>query len=176
VGLLLLGDCANGDFGEVRPFLVADGIHDWVGSAAIAATKVSPSNFGLTDDERKLRDLAYPLIEPPCDRQMWYSIAGENGGIARGRSHAFDRTVYARRLLDDNYRSTSGRCSQLIDDIRNDITRLPQFLKPRHECSTSIGRENLVSLTFRTCRIPKARRRYAVLMSTRRSFPGLDQR
>jgi hypothetical protein len=82
-GQLLLGGCANGDFGEVRPFLVTDGIHDWVGPSAIAGTKASPSSFELTDDERELRDLAYPLIEPPYDRQKWYSVAGEYGLIAR---------------------------------------------------------------------------------------------
>jgi hypothetical protein len=49
--------------------------------------------------------------------------------IARDRSHVFDRTVYAGQLLDEDYRSASGRYSQLIDDIRNDITRLPQFFE-----------------------------------------------
>jgi hypothetical protein len=128
-GLLLLGGCANGDFGEVRPFLVTDGIHDWVGPAAIAGTKASPSTFELTDDERQLRDLAFPLIEPPYDRQKWYSIAGEYGLIARDRSHVFDRTAYTSRLLGDYYRSASARYSHLIDDIRNDTTRLPQFFE-----------------------------------------------
>jgi hypothetical protein len=94
-GLLLLGGCANGDFGEVRLFLVTDGIRDWVGPAAIAGTKASPLSFELTDHERELRDLAYSLIEPAYDRQKWYSIAGAYGLIARDRSHAFDRTAYA---------------------------------------------------------------------------------
>lgn len=128
-GLLLLGGCTNGDFGEIRPFLVTDGIHGWVGPAAIAGTKAKPSSFELTDDERELRDLAYPLIEPPYDRQKWYSIAGEYGLIARDRSHAFDRTAYANRLLAERYRSSSSRYSHLIDDIRDDTTRLPQFFE-----------------------------------------------
>ena len=108
---MLLSGCANSDFGEVRPFLVTDGIHDWGGPAAIAGTKASPSNLELTGDERELRDLAYPLIQPPYDRQKWYSIACEYGVIARDHSHAFDRTVYAGRLLYDEYRSVSGRYS-----------------------------------------------------------------
>jgi hypothetical protein len=68
--LSLLGGCTNGDFGEVRPSLVRDDIHDWVAYDAIAGQSTWPSRFDLTDDERQLRDLAYPLIEPPYNRQQ----------------------------------------------------------------------------------------------------------
>src|SRR5215211_7316817 len=77
---ILLFTCAcintNTDFGQVRPSLVRDDIHDWVGPAA---TGSSPSVFQPTDDERQLRDLAYPLVEPPYDRQRWYSVLSEHG-------------------------------------------------------------------------------------------------
>jgi len=126
---LLLGGCANGDFKEVRPLLVRDDIHDWVGPAAIEGTNALPSSFELTDDERQLRDLAYPLIEPPYDRHKWYSVAGEYGLIARDRSQAFDHTAYANNLLGKDYRSPAARYSRLIDDIRNDTTRLPPFFE-----------------------------------------------
>jgi hypothetical protein len=49
----LLGGCANGDFGEVRPTLVSENIHDWEGPYATGSV---PSSFDLTDDERALRD------------------------------------------------------------------------------------------------------------------------
>ncbi len=146
-GLLLLGGCANGDFGEVRPFLVTDGIHDWVGPAAIAGTKAKPSDFELTDDERELRDLAFPLIEPPYDRQKWYSVAGEYGLIERDRSHTFDRAAYANRLLGDYYRSASSRYAHLIDDIRNDTTRLPQFFETATRV-LDIDRKRKLSLSY----------------------------
>src|SRR5437899_4184039 len=64
----MLGGCANSDFGEVNETLVTNGIHDWIGRGAPPA-KVQPSKFEYTDDERALRDNAYPLIEPPYDRQ-----------------------------------------------------------------------------------------------------------
>lgn len=146
-GLLLLSGCANGDFGEVRPFLVRDDIHDWVGPAAIAGTHASPSSFELTDDERQLRDLAYPLIEPPYDRQKWYSIAGEYGLIARDRNTPFDHTVYASRLFGERYRSPAARYSQLIDDIRNDTTRLPQFFETATRV-LDIDRKRKLSLAY----------------------------
>jgi hypothetical protein len=129
VGAALLAGCANGDFQEVRPTLVRDDIHDWVGLDAIAGRATSPSRYQLTDDERTLRDLAYPLIEPPYDRQQWYSIAGEYGLIRYDRRGAFDRTAYSNRLMGSHYRSPSARYARLTDDIRNDATRLPQFFE-----------------------------------------------
>jgi hypothetical protein len=121
---LLLGACGtNGDFGEVRPSLVRDDIHDWIGRDVTGSV---PSNFELTDDERQMRDLAYPLIEPPFDRNRWYSVAGEYGV---GTYTPFDRTVYATRLFTVRDRSPAARYAQLIDDIRNDTTRMPQFFE-----------------------------------------------
>jgi hypothetical protein len=76
---------------------VSDGIHDWVGPYASATRRAS--SFELTDDDRALRDLGYPLIEEPYDRQQWYSVAGEYGVIRPNRGPAFDRTAYANRLL-----------------------------------------------------------------------------
>jgi hypothetical protein len=127
--LALLAGCANGDYKEIRPSLVRDDIHDWIGSAAIAGINTSPSNYPLTDDERALRDLAYPLIQPAYDRHRWYSIAGEYGLIASDHSRAFDRTVYAQHLFTPPYRSPSSRYARLSDDIHDDMTRLPQFFE-----------------------------------------------
>lgn len=126
--LILLAGCnTNGDFGEARPSLVRDDIHHWVGPAATAGLPRGSSNFELTDDERQLRDLAYPLIEPPYDRQRWYSVAGEYG-MLRGRG-TFDRQAYALHLSSGDVRSPSARYERLTDDIRNDTTRLPQFFE-----------------------------------------------
>jgi hypothetical protein len=152
--LSLLGGCGtpNGDFGEVRPTLVSDGMHDWVGPYATGSV---PSKFELTDDERALRDLAYPLVNPPYDRQQWYSVAGEYGLYWPARGPAFDRTAYAKWLLSGDgpsplarysaklegvrhdvttflsphERSPSVRYARLMDDVRNDMTQLPQFFE-----------------------------------------------
>lgn len=126
---LLAGCAANGDFGEVRSTLVRDDIHDWVSLDATAGQRTSPSSFALTDDERQLRDLSYPLIEPPYDRQQWYSAAGEYGVIGSDHRGGFERSAYAGRLISSRYRSPAARYSQLTDDIRNDLTRMPQFFE-----------------------------------------------
>ena len=127
--LPLLAGCGtpNYDFGEVRPSLVSDSIHDWIGPAAVAPHPAS--TFELTDDERQLRDLAFPLIEPPYDRQKWDSVLREYGLIGNYHPGHYDRTVYAARLLATDDRSPTTRYAQLIDDIRNDTTRLPQFFE-----------------------------------------------
>jgi hypothetical protein len=39
----------------------------------------------------------------------------------------FDRTAYGRMLIDDPYRSHASRYAQLIDDVRNDLTRFEPF-------------------------------------------------
>jgi hypothetical protein len=126
----MLAACApNGDFGEVRPMLVSDGMHDWLGRDAAGGRPTWPSSFELTDDERQLRDLAFALIEQPYDRQQWFSVGREYGAIGHDHRGLFDRTRYASRLFESGYRSPSARYSQIIDDIRNDITRLPQFFE-----------------------------------------------
>lgn len=126
--LTLLAGCnTNGDFGEVRPSLVRDDIHDWVGPAATAGRPGAFSTFDLTDDERALRDLAYPLIEPPYDRKRWHSVAGEYGMFQV--PVPLPRDAYANYLLAKSFRSPSARYEQLTDDIRNDVTRLPQFFE-----------------------------------------------
>jgi hypothetical protein len=127
--LLVLPGCANGDFGEIKPSLVRDDIHDWVAVDAIAGRSTLPSQFELTDDERQLRNLAYPLIEPAYDRQQPNSILGEYGVIVADHHAVFDRTAYAARLQSARYRSPAARYARLIDDIRNDSTRIPPFFE-----------------------------------------------
>jgi hypothetical protein len=126
----MLAACApNGDFGEVRPLLVSDGMHDWLGRDAAGGRPTWPSSFEFTDDERQLRDLAFALIEAPYDRQQWYSVAREYGAIGHDHRGPFDRTRYASHLFESGYRSPAARYSQILDDIRNDISRLPEFFE-----------------------------------------------
>jgi len=124
-GLALLAGCtANRDFGEVRPMLVRDDIHDWLGPAAAAPNPAS--SFELTDEERSLRNLAFPLIEPPYERQKPYAVALEYGMAGTA---GMTRTDYANYILSERFRSPAARYAQLTEDIRNDVTRLPGFFE-----------------------------------------------
>lgn len=126
---MLLAACANGDFGRIKPSLVSDDIHAWIGVEAASAAAVPVSIYPLTDEERQLRDLAYPLIEPPYRRNRWYSIVNEYG-VSRVFNRDWfyrDTTVYSRALGLRPYRSASGRYAKLNEDIRNDVVRIPAF-------------------------------------------------
>jgi hypothetical protein len=145
---LALGGCANGDFGRLKQELVIDDIHGWVGSNAANDAGVVPSMYPLTDEERRLRDLAYPLIEPPFDRARFYSIINEYGinNLFSNWPH-YDRTIYAKRLMETPYRSATARYSQLNTDIRNDVVRIPDFfLTARRVLDLDRKREQAVAL------------------------------
>src|SRR5262245_35457868 len=97
---VLLSGCANGDFGRVKPSLVKDSIHDWVGTEAPGRQGRPPSQFPLTDAERQLRDFAYPLIEPPYDRQRWFAVLAEYNMAGLFFDGPYpDRRAYSDKLL-----------------------------------------------------------------------------
>src|SRR6185437_15950445 len=113
---LALAACSGGDFGRTRADFRNDDMHSWIGREAVASIGEHPSHFQLTDDERRLRDLAYPLIEPPHSRPAWKSVFGDYQPIAPPwqQAAAFDRTAYGRALINEPHRSDSSRYAQLI--------------------------------------------------------------
>lgn len=124
----LLGGCAlNGDFGRLRPSLVRDDIHDWVGRAAVRGVGGQASEFRLTDDERQLRDRAYALIAPPYDPHRWDAVFAEYGFKGRHPEAPFDPTAYWRHLYADERRSEASSYAQLVTDAGNDVVRLEPF-------------------------------------------------
>jgi hypothetical protein len=125
-----LGACGiEGDFGRIAPERVADDTHGWLGTEAVYRNGGPFSVFPLTDQERLLRDLGYPLIEPPYDRQRWYSIVGEYGlrRFFQREWLTFKLDAYERQLMTTAYRSANARYSKLNEDIRNDVVRMEPF-------------------------------------------------
>ena len=119
----------NTDFGRVRPSLRTDDMHRWMGPAVTEHYGERASQFRLTDDERMLRDLAYPLIEPSYDRQRWYSVLNEYGlsGIFQPHYWVYEESGYAQAMFANPARSTETYYARMIDDIRNDIDRIGPF-------------------------------------------------
>jgi hypothetical protein len=126
---MTLGACSGGDFGRTRQDFLNDDMHRWLGAEATSSIGLRPSQFQLTDNERQLRDLAYPLIEPPHSRPAWKSVFGDYKPLPSPWRQAviFDRTAYGRALIDEPHRSHSSRYANLIDDVRDDITRFEPF-------------------------------------------------
>jgi hypothetical protein len=124
-----LGGCSGGDFGRTRQDFRNDDMHSWLGAEVTGSVGLKASQFQLTDNERQLRDLAYPLIEPPHSRPAWRSVFGDYQPLPSPwrQKVVFDRTMYGRTLIDEPHRSHSSRYAQLIEDVRNDITRFEPF-------------------------------------------------
>jgi nitrate reductase assembly molybdenum cofactor insertion protein NarJ len=143
---LLTGCGTYGDFGRVRPSLVGDDTHAWMGPAAARRPGTNLAwRHQLTEEERMLRDLAYPLIEPPYDRQQWYSVLGELGAGSRPWPYP-DRNAYASRLFTTAYRSQTARYNRLIEDIRNDVMRIdPCFSSARYVTEMDRKREKALA-------------------------------
>ena len=128
LGAFLAG-CSGGDFGRTRADMRSDDMHSCLGLEATGSLGLKSSQFQLTDEERQLRDLAYPMIEPPLSRPAWKSVFGDYKALPSPwhQKIVFDRTMYGRTLIDEPHRSHSSRYAQLIEDVRNDITRFEPF-------------------------------------------------
>src|ERR1700722_6226324 len=148
LSFLVLSGCSSiGDFGALDPAPVRDGIHDWVGQEAAVRGGAPISAFNLTDDEHTLRDLAFPLIEPPYDRQRWDAVVYE-WGDKHSFQHAlwnYDMTAYYRKLQEQLYRSTAARYNQIIDDIRDDLVRIGPFFIMAHKVA-DLGRRRQATM------------------------------
>lgn len=133
IAVILVGfgvsGCASGDFGRSRREVQNDDMHRWMGGEATGSIGARASNFQLTDKERLLRDLAYPLVEPPRSRPAWKSVFGDYAKIPSPwrQNVAFDPTAYGRMLIDEPHRSHASRYAQLMDDVRDDLTRFDPF-------------------------------------------------
>jgi hypothetical protein len=126
---VMLGGCSGGDFGRTRQDARNDDMHRWIGAEATGSVGLQASQFQLTDNERQLRDLAFPLIEPPHSRPAWKSVFGDYKPIPAPwrQTPAFDRTAYGRQLIDEPHRSHTSRYANLMDDVRDDLTRFEPF-------------------------------------------------
>src|SRR3569623_221385 len=128
---LVLGiGCVGDDCGRTRDMCYHQDMHQWGGAEATVALGGYPSNFPLTDDERALRDMAYYFIEPPHSRPAWKGVFGDYQRLpAPWRVKVvFDRTSYGRRMIDEPHRSQASSYQGLMEDVRNEITMLDQFI------------------------------------------------
>ena len=136
---LLSGCGVNADFGRVRPSLYNDDAHAWMGPVTTREQGQPTWRHQLTDEERRLRDLAYPLIDPPYNRNKWDSALGELGLGSRVWPYP-DRNEYASKLFTMAYRSQTARYNKLIEDIRNDVIRLDPFFEIAHYITDMDGK------------------------------------
>ncbi len=92
---LLSGCGINGDFGRVRSSLVNDDAHAWMGDVTTRGQGAITWRHQLTDEGRRLRDLAYPLIDH-VDAKTRAMIAGKIAGYPNAPA------AVRQRLLKDH--------------------------------------------------------------------------
>jgi hypothetical protein len=127
---ILLSACAEtGDLGRTRPGLFPLDRTDSIGAAAARAAGEPASIYALTEDEKLLRNLAYGLIAPPIERDLWDRVVSElqRTGVLAYQPQPLDPTAYATKLMTTPYRSATARYGRLIEDVRDDLVRLDQF-------------------------------------------------
>jgi hypothetical protein len=128
---VLFAGC-TGDFGRPRyPEAVTVERRAWMSDTAAVAAGDIISAYPLTDEEKLLRDLAYPMIRPPYSREQWWIVLGEwrRTSAVPYYGETYDYAAYAAGLLGAPYRSASARYAQLLDDIRSDLGRIDPFLE-----------------------------------------------
>jgi hypothetical protein len=105
-----------------------------VGQEAASHAGLPISLANLTEDERTLRDFAFPLIEPAYDRDRWDAVVYEYGQKREFQRNLWvvDPYAYYRELIAANFRSSAGRYNRLNDDVRNDIVRMGPFFYTAH--------------------------------------------
>jgi hypothetical protein len=144
-----LGGCSGGDFGRARADVRTDDMHRWIGVEATGSVGLPSSQFQLTDNERQLRDMAYPLIEPPHSRPAKRTVVGDYKPLPSPwrEKVVFDRTAYGKLLLDEPHRSHASRYAQLMDDVRDDLTRFDAFFTTADRV-LSLDRKRHASLKY----------------------------
>lgn len=116
VTLPLFVGCARvGDFGRVEHVAIPPP------DESLATGSVAVSLFPLTDEEQQLRALAQNLLTAPAEQARTPSWMGDSDAGRNGPEH------YVNYLASGPFRSAAARYSRLVDDTRNDITRLEPF-------------------------------------------------
>lgn len=148
--LALTSLCAacTGDFDRPRSFL---NWGEYQPSIVSRIVQFSGAPFaGLTDDERRLRDAAYGFLVPPDEGglvQRAIPFDAKYWALMRGHESPIDKTAYAKRLVSIPARSEDMRYARVLDDIRNDMTRMADFV-PLSRRVADMDRKRDQSLAF----------------------------
>ncbi len=113
----LTAGCAVGDFGR------APGYAPLNARPSALQLVFGPAGVQLTDDEKQLRRIADTIVAPAPSIAPWVRL-----GPDPFLGTPVDQSLYARSILTGPFRSATARYERLINDVRNDMTQLDQFL------------------------------------------------
>lgn len=120
----------TGDFGRTEPSIIHDKILPTAGRMVAQSYRNElGSSFNLTDDEKVLRDKAWPLIRP-ANADHWYEkvlVEAWRTRILPRNDMALDRATYYRWLRSEQFASSHGRYVRLASDIAADEQQVQPF-------------------------------------------------
>ena len=121
----LLCTC-SGDFDRPRPLVFGE---DSTFGVPLALVEPTQSQFPFTDDERRMRELAYPLLLPPDGGGSWELVPVDLSYLAvmADQGPPYDVQAYGTLLMTTTTRSEVERYAQLIDTIADDMSRIDRF-------------------------------------------------
>lgn len=116
----------SGDFDRPRPLVFGEDSTLGVPAALVEPTQ---SQFAFTDAERRMRELAYPLLLPPDGGGAWALVPVDLSYVAvmADEGPPYDVKAYGTLLLTLPARSEVERYELLIDAITDDMSRIDRF-------------------------------------------------
>ena len=122
---MLLAAC-SGDFDRPRPLVFGE---DSTFGVPLALVEPAQSQFAFTDAERRMRELAYPLLLPPDAGGLWDLVPVDLSYLAvmAEQGPPYDVKAYGTALLTIPARSEVERYARLIDAITADMSRIDLF-------------------------------------------------
>jgi hypothetical protein len=121
----LLAAC-SGDFDRPRPLVFGE---DSTFGVPLALVEPPQSQFAFTDAERRMRELAYPLLLPPDGGGLWELVPVDLSYLAvmADQGPPYDIKAYGTTLMTIPARSEVERYARLIDTITADMSRIELF-------------------------------------------------
>jgi len=121
----LLGGC-SGDFDRPRPLVFGE---DSTFGVPLALVEPTHSQFAFTDAERRMRELAYPLLLPPDGGGLWELVPVDLSYVAvmADQGPPYDIKAYGTTLMTIPARSEVERYARLIDAITADMSVIDHF-------------------------------------------------
>jgi hypothetical protein len=135
----------SGDFDRPRPLVFGE---DSTFGVPLALVEPTQSQFPFTDAERRMRELAYPLLLPPDGGGSWQLVPVDLSYVAvmADQGPPYDVKAYGTLLMTATTRSEVERYARLIDTIADDMSRIDRFnATARHVLNGD--RERLLNLS-----------------------------
>lgn len=129
--LFAIAACARpvGDFGRAKPSVIHDEILPYIGKRSAEQRAEPASDYRLTDEEKKLRDVTWRLLTP-VHAGDWISetlVEAQRTRVFPPLDHKLRYQDYYYWLRKKRFSSSETRWNRLISDIKADYGAIGPF-------------------------------------------------